>query len=107
MLRVCEQENSALSHRKRFSQKAAQIGKVGWDEVEIGSDLRGLSGHSQDCREVSEADEMCEGRAELFVLTSATVAKSKSLFDDPATEISELSYIITQATHRPVAPVRP
>jgi len=29
------------------------------------------------------------------------VAKSKSLFDDPAAEISELSYVITQVQHSP------
>ncbi|EKX45724.1 syntaxin 5 [Guillardia theta CCMP2712] len=62
-------ENSALSHRKRFSQKAAQIGK--------------------DIHRTAE---------KLAKLTK--LAKSKSLFDDPATEISELSYIITQDIQR-------
>mmetsp|Transcript_46567 Transcript_46567/g.110337 ORF Transcript_46567/g.110337 Transcript_46567/m.110337 type:complete len:295 (-) Transcript_46567:100-984(-) len=58
-----------LQQRKRFSQKAAQIGK--------------------DIHRTAE---------KLNKLTK--LAKSKSLFDDPAAEISELSYVITQDIHR-------
>ena len=55
--------------RKRFSSKAAQIGK-----------------------DIHRAAE------KLAKLTK--LAKSKSLFDDPAAEISELSYVITQDINR-------
>eukprot|EP00286_Rhodomonas_abbreviata_P024330 CAMPEP_0181315128 /NCGR_PEP_ID=MMETSP1101-20121128/15200_1 /TAXON_ID=46948 /ORGANISM="Rhodomonas abbreviata, Strain Caron Lab Isolate" /LENGTH=183 /DNA_ID=CAMNT_0023422295 /DNA_START=152 /DNA_END=699 /DNA_ORIENTATION=- len=58
-----------LQARKRFSQKAAQIGK--------------------DIHRTAD---------KLNKLTK--LAKSKSLFDDPAAEISELSYVITQDIQR-------
>jgi len=58
-----------IQTRKRFSSKAAQIGK--------------------DIHRTAE---------KLAKLTK--LAKSKSLFDDPAAEISELSYVITQDINR-------
>jgi len=64
-----QKPSQPLQQRKRFSQKAAQIGK--------------------DIHRTAD---------KLNKLTK--LAKSKSLFDDPAAEISELSHVITQDIHR-------